>query len=116
MLLSTDNTTRIMNVTHFKPRIPQPFFIKDLSDLRKKRADAREREFLLDSRKTRKKEVAIEDYAEKAPGPPMRDVRDIEEVPGWAIHATHTVGASALMVGVKRLVAVGSQGISIWTR
>jgi hypothetical protein len=105
-----------MNITHFKPRIPQPFFIKGLEDLHKKRMDARLREFQLDSRKARDKEPALKDYAEKAPDPPMRDVRDIEEVPRWSIHATHTVNASALMVGVKRLVTVGSQGISIWTR
>ena len=114
VLLSTDTTTRIMNVTHFKPRAPQPFFIKDVEDLHKKRADARLREFRLDSKKTRNREPSIDDYSETAPEPPMRDVKDVEEVPGWAIHATHTVSASALMVGVRRLVTVGSQGISIW--
>lgn len=116
VLLSTDNTARIINVTHFKPRVPQPFFIQDLEDLHKKRADARQREFQLDLKKARNKEMSIDDYAEKAPEPPMRDVRGIEEVPGWTIHATHVVGASALMVGTRRLVAVGSQGISIWAR
>jgi hypothetical protein len=116
VLLSTDTTTRIMNVTQFKPRIPQPFFIKDLEDLHKKRADARQREFELSSKKYKNKELTIDDFAEKAPKPPMRDVRKIEEVPGWAIYATHAVHASALMVGTRRLVTVGPQGISIWTR
>ena len=105
-----------MNVTHFKPRMPQPFFIKDLEDLHKKRADARRREFELDSKKTKNKESTIEDYSEKAPEPPMRSFRSIEEVSGWTIYATHAVRASALMVGTRRLVAVGPQGISVWTR
>lgn len=105
-----------MNVTHFKPRVPQPFFIGDLEDLHKKRADARQREFRLGSKKSKNKELSIDDYAEKAPGPPMRDVREIEEVPRWAIHATHAVRASALMVGARQLATVGSQGMSIWTR
>jgi len=80
------------------------------------RADARQREFALDLRKTKNKELTIDDYAEKAPEPPMRDVRSIEEVVGWAVYATHTVRASALMVGTRRLVTVGPQSISIWTR
>lgn len=105
-----------MNVTHFKPRLPQPFFIKDLEDLHKKRADARQREFELDSKKSKNKELAIDDYAERAPEPPMRDVRSIDEVPRWTIYANNTVNASALMVGTRRLVTVGPQGISIWTR
>lgn len=116
VLLSSDTATKVMNVTHFKPRVPQPFFIKDLEDLHKKRADARRREFELDSKKSRNKELTIEDYLEKAPEPPMRDVRSIEEVLGWTIYATHAVRASALMVGTRRLVAVGTQGISVWTR
>ena len=116
VLLSTDTTTKIMNVTHFKPRVPQPFFIKDLEDLHKKRTDARQREFQLDLKKTKDKNSTIDDFAEKAPEPPMREMRDIKEVPGWTIHAIHVVSASALMVGARRLVAVGSQGISIWTR
>ena len=105
-----------MNVTHFGPRIPQPFFIKDLEDLHKKRADARQREFELDSKKSRKRESTIDDYAEKAPEPPMRDARSVDEVPRWMIYATNAVRASTLMVGVRRLVTVGPQGISIWTR
>ena len=105
-----------MNVTHFKPRIPQPFFIKDLEDLHKKRADARQREFELDSKKSRHKELTIDDYAESAPEPPMRDVRSIDEVPKWTVYATQAVRASALMVGTKRLVTVGPQGIFIWAR
>ena len=80
------------------------------------RADARQREFELDLRKSRSKELTIDDYAEKAPEPPMRDVRNVEEVLGWAVYATHVVRASALMVGTRRLVTVGSQSISIWTR
>ncbi|KAF9787152.1 hypothetical protein BJ322DRAFT_1107230 [Thelephora terrestris] len=116
VLLSTDTTTRIMNVTHFKPRIPQPFFIKDLDDLHKKRADARQREFELNSKKARNKGLTIDDYPERAPEPPMREVRNIEEVPRWTIYTTHTVGASALMVGARRLVTVGPHSISIWTR
>jgi len=116
VLLSTDTTARIMNVTHFKPRIPQPFFIKDLEDLHKKRTEAREREFKLDLRKSRSKELSIDDYMEKAPEPPMRDMRNIDEVPGWSIYATHAIRASALMSGVRRLVTVGPQGVSIWTR
>jgi len=116
VLLSTDTMTRMMNVTHFKPRVPQPFFIKDLEALRKKRADAMKREFELDSKKSRNKELTIDDYSEKALEPPMRDVRSVEEVPGWTIYATHVVRASALMVGTRRLVTVGPQGISIWTR
>ena len=115
-MLSTDTTTMIMNVTDFKPRVPQPFFIKDLDDLYKKRAEARRREFQLESKKTRNKEWTIDDFAERAPEPPMRDVRDIGEVPRWTIHAIHVVNASALMVGARRLVAVGPRGISIWTR
>ena len=103
-----------MNVTHFKPRVPRPFFIKDLEDLHKKRADARRREFELDSKKSRNADSTIDNYAEKAPEPPMRDVRDIEEVPGWMIYTTHAIRASALMVGARRLVAVGPQGMSIW--
>lgn len=105
-----------MNVTHFKPRVPQPFFIKDLEDLHRKRMDARQREFELGSKKTRNRELTVDDYAEKAPEPPMREVRNIEEVPRWEVHATHEVSASALMVGARRLVTVGPQGISIWTR
>lgn len=105
-----------MNVTHFKPRVPQPFFIKDLEDLHKKRADARQREFRLDSKKSKNKNLTIDDFAEKAPEPPMRDVRGIEEAPGWTIYATHGVRASALMIGTRRLVTVGQQGVSIWTR
>lgn len=116
VLLSTDTTTKIMNVTHFKPHVPQPFFIKDLEDLHKKRADARQREFELDSKKSKGKELTIDDYAERAPEPPMREVRDIQETPGWTIYANHAVSASALMIGIGRLVAVGPQGISIWTR
>ena len=108
--------TRIMNVTHFKPRIPQPFFIKDLETLHKMRADARQREFELDLRKSRNKELTIDDFVEKAPEPPMRDVRRIEEVLGWTVYATHAVRASALMVGTRRLVIVGPQSISIWAR
>lgn len=115
-LLSSDTATKIMNVTHFKPRIPQPFFIKDVEDLQRKRAEAREREFELDSKKSKNKKSTIDDYAERAPEPPMREVRDVGEVPGWAIYATHTIRASALMVGARRLVAVGTQGISTWTR
>jgi len=114
--LSTDTTTRIMNVTHFKPRIPQPFFIKDLEDLHKKRADAKQREFELDSKKSKNKGLTIDDFTESAPEPPMRDVRSVDEVPRWTIYATHAVRASALMVGTRRLVTVGPQGISIWTR
>ena len=105
-----------MNVTHFKPRIPQPFFIKDLEALHKMRADARQREFELFSKKSRNKELTIDDYTEKAPEPPMRDIRKIEEVLGWAIYATHVARASALSVGARRLVTVGPQGVSIWTR
>jgi hypothetical protein len=105
-----------MNVTHFKPRIPQPFFIKDLEDLYKKRADARQREFELDLKKSRNRNVTIDDFSEKAPEPPMREVRNIAEVPTWTIYATHEVHASALTVGGRRVVAVGPQGISIWTR
>ena len=116
VLLSADTTIRIMNVTHFKPRAPQPFFIKDLEDLHKKRADARRREFELDSKKSKNKELTIEDYAERPPEPPMRDMMGIEEVPVWTVYANHAVRASALMVGARRLVTVGPQGISIWTR
>lgn len=105
-----------MNVTHFKPRIPQPFFIKDLEALHKKRADARQREFKLDSRKSKNKDLTIDDYAERAPEPPMRDMRNIEEVPKWTVFATHVVRASALMVGTRKLVTVGPQDMSIWTR
>ena len=105
-----------MNVTHFKPRIPQPFFIKDLETLHQMRADARRREFKLDSRKSRNKDLTIDDYTEKAPEPPMRDVRNIEEVPRWTVFANHEVRASALMVGTRRLVTVGPQGVSIWAR
>lgn len=114
--MSTDTTTRIMNVTHFKPRIPQPFFIKDLEDLHKKRADARQRMFELDLKKSKNRERTIDDFAEKAPEPPMRDVRSVDEVPRWTIYATNAVRASALMVGARRLVTVGPQGVSIWTR
>jgi len=105
-----------MNVTHFKPRIPQPFFINDLDDLHKKRADVRQREFELDSKKTKNKELTIDDFAERAPEPPMRDMRSIEEVPRWTIYATHAVRASALAVGTRRLVTVGPQAVSVWTR
>lgn len=116
VLLSSDTATKVMNVTHFKPRMPQPFFIKDLEDLHRKRADARQREFELDSKRSRNKELTIEDYMERAPEPPMRDVRNIEEVSGWTIYASHGVRASALMVGTRRLVTVGRQSISVWTR
>ena len=116
VLLSTGTATRIMNITHFKPRILQPFFIKGLEDLHKKRADAKQREFELDSKKSRNKGLTIDDYPERAPEPPMREVRDIEEVPRWTIYTTHAVSASALMVGARRLIAVGPQSISIWTR
>jgi len=105
-----------MNVTHFKPRIPQPFFIKDLEALHKMRADGRQREFELDLRKSKNRELSIDDFAERAPEPPMRDVKNIEEVLGWAVYATHAVRASVLMVGARRLVTVGPQSISIWTR
>jgi len=43
-------------------------------------------------------------------------VKSVDEVQRWTIYATHTVRASALMVGARRLVTVGLQGISIWTR
>ena len=80
------------------------------------RADARQREFELDLRKSKNKDLTIDDFVEKAPEPPMRDVRNIGEVLGWAVYATHAVRASALMVGTRRLVTVGPQSISIWTR
>jgi len=108
--------TKIMNVTHFKPRIPQPFFIEDLDALHKMRADTRQREFELDLRKSKNKDLTIDDFVERAPEPPMRDVRKIEEAQGWEVYATHAVHASALMVGTRRLVTVGPQSISIWTR
>ena len=114
--MSTDTATRIMNVTHFKPRIPQPFYINNLEDLHEKRADARQREFELDLRKSKSKELSIDDYAEKAPEPPMRGIKNVEEVPGWMVFANHVVHASALMVGTRRLVTVGPHGMSIWAR
>ena len=80
------------------------------------RADARQREFELDLRKSKNKDLTVDDFAERAPDPPMRDVRNIEEVQGWAVYATHAVRASALMVGTRRLVTVGPRSISIWTR
>jgi len=74
------------------------------------------REFELDSKKSRSKELTIDDYSERAPEPPMRGVRSVEEVQGWTIYATHVVRASALVIGTRKLVTVGPQGISIWTR
>jgi len=64
------------------------------------RADVRQRVFELDLRESRNKELTIDDFAEKAPEPPMRDTRNIEEAGHcWTAEYVHLDAMSRLYLG-----------------